>query len=72
MTPYENLANAIVLRAVEDYRDALAVLEHDPRSRESLSEKASIERFFRSGFYGVLTGVDGEWLINKLNEEVRI
>lgn len=72
MTPYENLANAIVLRAVEDYRDALTVLEHDPRSRESLSEKASIERFFRSGFYGVLTGVDGEWLINKLNEEVRI
>ena len=31
MTPYENLANAIILRAVEDYREALRDLEVNPR-----------------------------------------
>ena len=72
MTPYENLANAIVLRAVEDYRDALTVLEHDPRSRESLSEKASIERFFRSGWYGTLTDLDGEYLMTGVRRMVRM
>ena len=57
-TPYENLANAIVLQAVKDYR------LHDDEQ-----ELASIERFFRSGWFGVLTRIDPEMLIAKLREE---
>jgi hypothetical protein len=68
--PYENLANAIILQAVKDYRRALKALKMNPRNRTALSEKESIERFFRSGWYGALTKVDGEMLIEKLNEEV--
>ena len=58
MNPYEELANAIVLQAVKDYR------LHDDEQ-----ELASIERFFRSGWFGVLTSINPEMLISKLRKE---
>ncbi len=58
MSPYEELANAIVLQAVKDYR-----LHDDEQTL------ASIERFFRSGWFGVLTQIDPELLIIKLRKE---
>ena len=58
MTPYEELANAIVLQAVKDYR------LHDDEQ-----ELASIERFFRSDWFGVLTNINPEILITKLRKE---
>ena len=56
--PYQNLANAIVLQAVADYR-----LTNDPRDLEE------IERFFRSEWFGMLTGIDPKYLISKLRSE---
>ncbi len=56
--PYENLANAIVLNAVEEYRRS-----NNPQLLRDL------ERFFRSEWYQVLTSVDGEMLIQKLRKE---
>ena len=38
-TPYENLANAIVLSAVQDYRKALRILSRFPERRDALKEK---------------------------------
>lgn len=72
MEPYENLANAIILQAVKDYRAALKKLKRNPYSNLSITkaEIASIERFFRSPWYEALTNVDGELLIKKLREEV--
>jgi hypothetical protein len=58
LNPYENLANAIVLQAVKDYR-----LTDDE------AELAEIERFFRSDWFGVLTDVDPEYLIRRLRKE---
>ena len=58
MNPYENLANAIVLQAVKDYR-----LTDDE------AELVEIERFFRSDWFGVLTDVDPEYLIRRLRKE---
>lgn len=55
---YEELANAIVLQAVKDYR------LHD--DEPTLNE---IERFFRSGWFSVLTKLDPECLISKLRKE---
>ena len=57
MNPYEDLANAIILQAVKDYR-----LTDDERE---------IERFFRSGWFGVLSKVDPEFLIKELRKEKR-
>ena len=58
MNPYEELANAIVLQAVKDYR------LHDDEQ-----ELASIERFFRSGWFSTLTSINSEMLISKLRKE---
>lgn len=58
MDPYQELANAIVLQAVKDYR------LHDDEQ-----ELASIERFFRSDWFGVLTNINPEILITKLRKE---
>ena len=64
--PYERLANAIILQAVTDYRVALKKIKAHP-----INEALEIERFFRSGWYSQLTSVDGEYLIRRLQEEMR-
>lgn len=71
LDPYESLANAIVLQAVKDYRDALFKLSLHPNSRDSKIKKEECERFFRSGWYHQLTSVDPEYLLRKLQQEVR-
>lgn len=67
---YENLANAVVLQAVRDYRTALKALKLNPSNRSAQIETESIERFFRSDWCKVLTSVDGEMLIRALRKEV--
>lgn len=69
--PYENLANAIVLQAVKDYRDALKRLKKKSGNKTAMADALECERFFHSGWYKTLTSVDGEYLINKLREEAR-
>ncbi|MBO6205947.1 MAG: hypothetical protein J6O73_03315 [Lachnospiraceae bacterium] len=69
--PYERLANAIVLQAVSDYRVALKKIKAHPKNREAISEALEIEKFFRSGWYSQLTDVDGEYLIRRLQDEIR-
>ena len=70
ITIYENLANAIILQAVKDYRMALKSLKANSRNSTARADKAEIERFFRSQWYSVLTSVDGEMLIRSLQKEV--
>lgn len=67
---YATLANAIILQAVKDYRDALKKLKRNPRNTSALKDKSDVERFFSSGWYGELTTVDGEMLLRKLQQEV--
>ena len=69
--PYERLANAIVLQAVSDYRVALKKIKAHPKNREAISEALEIEKFFCSGWYSQLTDVDGEYLIRRLQDEIR-
>ncbi|HOT60074.1 MAG TPA: hypothetical protein PK074_14750 [Spirochaetales bacterium] len=67
---YENLANAIILQATKDYRKALRTLSLNPHNRSAQYERRCIEQFFRSDWFGVLTRLDPELLIRKLNAEV--
>lgn len=69
--PYEDLANAIVLLAVRDYRDALKKLMKHPRHESAKRTKAEVERFLRSDWYRELTAVEPEILLRKLKEEVK-
>ena len=71
MDSYEKLANAIVLQAVKDYRTALKRVARRPKDRDGLATKNECERFFRSGWFGVLTGIDPETLMRKLQMEVQ-
>lgn len=58
---YENLANAIIIHAVEDYREALET--------ENIGEIIALEKFFLSHWYSILTNVPGELIIEKIREE---
>jgi len=72
---WEDLANAIVLQGIEDYRAARRRLR---RGRKKKRKKAIIqarktirrvERFCRSKWFSQLTDIDGERLIRQLKEE---
>ena len=69
--PYERLANTIILQAVTDYRAALKRIKRKPEDWETIDEAMRVESFFRSGWYSQLTAVDGEYLIRRLQDEVR-
>lgn len=69
MESYENLANAIILRAVEDYRDALKKLKINPKYQPALKMKEECEQFFLSEWFTILTPLDGAALLRKLKEE---
>ena len=60
--PYENLANAIVEQACKEYRRLWYQTIDDV-------DKQRIIRFFRSQWFSILTALDPEWLIEKLERE---
>lgn len=61
--PYQNLANAIVAVAADDYRGALK------SGNDKLLE--SLDKFFHSSWYRTLTGVDSDVLLGMLKREHR-
>ena len=67
---WENLANAIVLTAVKDFRTEYKKLLKNPKSKTAAAEVAALVRFFTSDHYSSLTSVDGEMLVRKLKSEV--
>lgn len=67
--PYENLANAIILQAVKDYRAARKKLKYHPKNKEAKLTVQDCEEFFRSDWFAALTSIDGRRLLDKLKEE---
>ena len=67
--PYEDLANAIILQAVKDYRTARKKAKYHPKNKEAKLMIEDCERFFRSDWFAALTSVDGQMLLRKLKEE---
>ena len=70
--PYSNLANAIVVQAAKDYMTALKKLKRSRSNKAALQEVMDLERFFHSGWYGVLTSVDPDFLIRELRRKVGV
>jgi len=84
MESYERLANAIIIEAVKDYRKAIRFLKHHPHTPEldkdpqqnalrdkvvkNENERDVAERFFRSGWFEMLSSLDGEVLLKKVCE----
>lgn len=79
---YENLANAIIETAVDDYRKAIRRIKMhystawnlvSPYRLSRLNDVIiclDVEDFFRSEWYYTLTDVDGDFLIEKLRDEI--
>ena len=69
LDPHQNLANAIVAQACDDYRKALRGKRIDGRSsRYALSE---LRKFFHSEYFRLLTKVDSKYLIERLEAEYK-
>lgn len=69
ITPYEQLANAIVEQAAKDWRDAVNRLGKDASNRRAQAIRLETESFFVSDWFKALTGLDGRALLTKLKEE---
>jgi hypothetical protein len=66
---YHDLANAIVIQAVKDYRKALRKLNKHPHHEAALTTKLEAEQFFLSSWYHGLTNLNGERLVHRLQSE---
>ena len=69
--PYEELANAVVIQACEDYKRVYVChLCGNGKGKRIQKQLKELEAFFRSDWYKTLTEVDGEYLMQRLQEEV--
>lgn len=72
--PYQELAIGIIRQAAEDYRNLGKKLQRDGSAIEKKhisSEMKEISRFFLSGWYSTLSGLDnGSDLLGNLDQEV--
>ena len=66
---YENLANAIILRAVDDYKEAKKIIPNTP---ENILKKEKmindVTHFFKSQYFRALTNVSGEYILKELEK----
>ena len=60
---WENLANKIVLRAIKDY------LDEDESTIRSRVRKDRIRDFFHSSLFSLITDIDPDDLIKKLDND---
>ena len=69
MNAYRELAAAIVLQAVKDYRTAIRRRRRHPGNKGARMRIREIERFFRSEWYGQLSDVEPDEMIRTLRKE---
>lgn len=68
---YKELAAAVVRQAAVDYRSALLKLIKYPRDRDAHYERDSLECFFCSDWFTLLSNMDGKYLMRKIKELTR-
>ena len=66
---YVKLSNAVIKRAVMDYRDAKAILTKRPNSMRAQDVVKSVNKFFHSPLFSVYTSLDGSVLWTILEKE---
>ena len=76
--PWEELANAVIRQAAEDWREAVRTLLHPPgrpgavqnkHIREAACMLEDCESFFRSRWIRIMTGKDGTEILEQLRRE---
>lgn len=69
---FERLASAVILLAVSDYRKFRDIYLYKGGSREGLRTEPTlkaIRRFFLSSYFAVITKLNGEALLDRLDRE---
>ena len=69
MTGYEQLANAIIEQAADDYRKAARKIRRYTDHEPARAELRELERFFHSEWFCVLTETDGDYILRRLQKE---
>lgn len=59
--PYEELANAIIIRAAEDYEKCL--------SGGDFGKIKALEHFFVSDWFRILSKADGQYIIDRIKSK---
>ena len=67
---WEALANAIVLKAVDDYRKARRKVHRMPGQKGAQEMIREVEKFFCSRWFMALTDTDGNVILEHLKKEV--
>ena len=66
MNSYQLLANAIIAQAALDYHEVLLTWANNKADVNILIEKKDLEEFFLSGWFGILSDLNGEVLMKKI------
>lgn len=64
---YKQLMAAIVVRAVKDYRK---ILRKTKLTDKDKAKKLELEQFFKSDWGEMLSGLDGDFCIKRIEESV--
>ena len=62
------LVSGIIVQAVKDYKACTSKLKKKPKNQEALIAKRELERFFYSDWFAMLSDLDPEKLLKKLNK----
>lgn len=68
-TGEQALANAIVIKAMEDYEKALITINKNPKSYTASDTINEIKRFVKSDWFMLLTKFDGEELLKRVEQQ---
>ena len=66
---YSNLANAIIIQAVDDYRKARKQLSINPEYTYAMRTLVDVVTFFESNWFNQLTDVDPDYILSRLARE---
>ena len=67
---YYGLANAIIIKAIKDYRSAIKRVKKNKNDSRAISRINEVRRFFRSQYFQSLCDYDGEYIIEKVEKEM--
>ena len=67
---WKNLANAIILQAVKDFRPAYRRLRRHPNDQTAQNQVRELTKFFCSDYFTILTDLDGPAMLNRIMREM--
>ena len=68
---YRKLADAIIMQGAHDYRRSVEQLIRKPYSTKAHQDKQEVEAFFLGDWFQVLSDLDGQELLQRLEAGVR-